>query len=66
MGLANPLHIVTLLIVFVIFWIGPAVLVARLAARRGRCFACYLVAGLIFGWIFSAILAVFILIRPAR
>jgi hypothetical protein len=65
-GLENPLHIAILLIVIVVFWLGPAVLVARLAARRGRSFAGYLVGGLVFGWVFSAIAAVVISSRPAR
>jgi hypothetical protein len=64
-GLENPLHIALLLILIAV-WIGPALLVARLAARHGRSFAGYLVGGLIFGWVFSAIAAVVISIRPAR
>ncbi len=66
MGLENPLHVVVLLIVLVGFWFAPAYLVARLAARRGRSFAGYLVGGLVFGCVFSAVAAVFIGVRPAR
>ncbi len=66
MGLDNPLHIILLLIVLMAFWFAPAYLVARLAARRGRTFAGYLIGGLIFGWIFSAAAAVSISVRPAR
>jgi hypothetical protein len=64
-GLANPLHIIVLLIVSAV-WIAPAYLVAQFAARRGRNFAGYLVGGLIFGWLFSLVAAVFISVRPAR
>jgi hypothetical protein len=64
-GLDNPLHIIILLILLAV-WLAPAYLVARLAARRGRSFAGYLVGGLFLGWIFSAVAAVFISVRPAR
>jgi hypothetical protein len=64
-GLANPLHIILLLIVLAA-WIVPAYLVARLAAQRGRSFGGYLAGGLIFGWLFSLIAAVVISSRPAQ
>jgi hypothetical protein len=65
-GLTNPLHIAVLLIVLPVFWLGPAYLLARLAARRGRSFGGYLAGGLILGWPFSLVAAVVIGILPAR
>jgi drug/metabolite transporter (DMT)-like permease len=48
--MSNPIHDVVLLAVLVCF-VLPAVLVARLADRRGRSFAVYLIASLIVSWI---------------
>ena len=48
--MSNPIHIVLLLVLLACFVI-PAVLVARLADRRGRSFAVYLIASLIISWI---------------
>jgi hypothetical protein len=60
--MSNPIHTVFLLGVLALF-VLPAVLVARMADRRGRSFAVYQIAGLIVGWIIP-LLAVLIL--PAR
>lgn len=48
--MSNPVHIVLLLVLLACFVI-PAVLVARLADRRGRSFAVYLIASLVISWI---------------
>jgi MFS family permease len=48
--MSNPIHIV-LLIILLLCFVVPAVLVARLADRRGRSFAVYLIASLIVSWI---------------
>lgn len=61
-GLSNPVHLLGLLGV-IAFWIGPAVLVGRLAARRGRSFAVYLVASLLIWWPVPLFVA---LIMPRR
>jgi hypothetical protein len=45
-----------------LFWLVPAVLVARLAERKGRSFAVYLIASLIIGWIIPLIAA--LVVRP--
>jgi hypothetical protein len=60
--MSNPIHVIFLLGLLTLF-VLPAVLVARMADRRGRSFAVYLIAGLIVGWIIP-LLAVLIL--PAR
>jgi hypothetical protein len=57
--MSNPAHVV-LLIVLVAFWIVPAVLVARLAERKGRSFGVYLVASLIIGWLIPLIAALLV------
>lgn len=48
--MGNPIHDVLLLALLVCF-VLPAVLVARLADRRGRSFAGYLIVSLIVSWI---------------
>lgn len=48
--MSNPIHDVFLLVLLACF-VLPAVLVARLADRRGRSFAVYLVVSLIVSWI---------------
>jgi hypothetical protein len=44
--MSNPIHVVFLIAVLAL-WIIPAVLTARLAERKGRSFAVYLVASLV-------------------
>jgi hypothetical protein len=53
------------LLVVVAVWIGGAVLVARLAERKGRSFAVYFVASLTLGW-WLPLLAALIVRRPRR
>jgi hypothetical protein len=60
--MSNPIHVVALLALLAL-WIGPAVLTARVAERKGRSFAVYLVVSLIIGWPIPLIAA---LIVPAR
>jgi hypothetical protein len=60
--MSNPIHIV-LLIGLIVFWIGPAVLAGRLAERKGRSFAVYLIFSLVIGWPIPLIAA---LILPGR
>lgn len=50
------------LIFLLLFWLVPALLVAKLAERKGRSFAVYLVASLIIGWIIPLIAA--LIVRP--
>jgi MFS family permease len=47
---SNPIHLLALIVVLLCF-VVPAVLVARLADRRGRSFAVYLIASLIVSWV---------------
>jgi hypothetical protein len=60
--MSNPVHVV-LLLALLVFWIGPAVLAARVAERKGRSFAVYLVVSLVIGWPIPLIAA---LILPRR
>lgn len=60
--MSNPYHVAILLVVVVV-WIGGAVLVGRLAERKGRSFAVYFVASLILGW-WLPLLAALIVRRP--
>ncbi len=60
--MSNPVHIVFLLALLV-FWIGPAILAGRVAERKGRSFAAYLVVSLAIGWPIPLIAA---LILPRR
>ena len=52
------------LIFLVAFWFIPALFVAKLAERKGRSFAAYLVASLIIGWIVPLVAA--LVLRPHR
>jgi hypothetical protein len=63
--MSNPIHVV-LLIALLILWIGPSVLVARLADRKGRSFAVYLIASLIIGWLIPLIAALVVPERRSR
>jgi len=47
-----------------LFWLVPAFLVAKLADRKGRSFAVYLIASLIIGWIIPLIAA--LIVRPRK
>ena len=47
--MSNPIHAVFLIVVLAL-WIGPSILVARFAERKGRSFAVYLVACLLIWW----------------
>jgi hypothetical protein len=60
--MSNPVHVV-LLLALIAFFIGPGVLTAQFAARRGRSFAVYLIASLLIGWPIPLIAA---LILPRR
>jgi ABC-type transporter Mla maintaining outer membrane lipid asymmetry permease subunit MlaE len=64
-GMSNPIHVV-LLIALIAFWIVPALLTARLAERKGRSFAVYLVASLVIGWLIPLIAALVVAARPSR
>ena len=50
------------LIFLLLIWLVPAVLVAKLAERKGRSFGVYLIASLIIGWLFPLIAA--LIVRP--
>jgi len=64
-GLSDPVHLV-LVVALVAFWVVPAMLVARLAQRKGRSFALFMIAGLLIGWLFDAIAAVLLIAaRPS-
>jgi Na+-driven multidrug efflux pump len=62
-GLGNPIHVVFLAVVLAL-WVGPSVLVGRLAERKGRSFRVYFIAALILGW--WLVLIVALIIRPRR
>jgi hypothetical protein len=51
------------LIVLLLFWLVPAFLVARLAERKGRSFAVYLIASLVIGWPIPLLAA--LIVRPS-
>jgi hypothetical protein len=61
--MSHPIHDAAFLVVFLGFWIVPAVLTARLAARRGRSFGVFLIIALLVGW---PIILIVTLIMPAR
>jgi hypothetical protein len=46
--MSNPIHVIVLLLVLSVY-VGQAYLAGRVAARKGRDFGIYLVAGLIVG-----------------
>ncbi len=64
-GLNNPVHLL-LLLMLVAAWLGPALLVARLAQRKGRSYALFLTGGLVVGWLFDAVAGVMLASRPSR
>ena len=57
------IHDLVLVLVLGLFWIGPAYLVARLAARKGRSFPVFFAAALLLAW---PVVLVAALILPAR
>jgi hypothetical protein len=59
------IHAVFFLLVLGLFWIGPSVLTARLAAHKGRSFGGYLIAALLLFWPI-VLLVVLILPRSSR
>jgi hypothetical protein len=61
--MANPMHLV-LLVALIAFFVGPAVLTAQFAARKGRSFAVYLVASLLIGWPVPLLVAILTPGRP--
>ena len=61
-ALTNPIHLLALVAVLA-FWIGPAFLVARVADRKGRSFAAYLIASLMIWWPIPLLIA---LVVPRR
>jgi hypothetical protein len=61
---AIPTAHLAALLVLLLLWLGPALLVARLAQRKGRPFALYLIASLIVGWPFTLLAA--LIVRPAE
>lgn len=63
--MSNPIHVV-FLIALIAFWVVPSVLTARLAERRGRSYAVYLVASLLIGWMIPLIAALILPDRRAR
>ena len=46
--MSNPVHVFVLL-ALIVFWIGPAILAGKVAERKGRSLALYMLAGLIVG-----------------
>ena len=56
-GLSNPIHWL-LLLLLVVFYIGPAILAGRVAERKGRSFVAYLIASRLVGWPIPLLLAV--------
>jgi MFS family permease len=63
--MSNPIHIV-LLLALIAFYILPAVLAGRIADRKGRSFAVYLVASLLIGWPIPLLIALVVPNRAAR
>jgi hypothetical protein len=61
--MSNPIHLALLFAVIALF-IVPAVLTARLAGRKGRSFAVYLVASLLIGWPIPLLVALVVPNRP--
>jgi hypothetical protein len=50
----------------ILFWLLPALLVGRLAERKGRPFALYLIVSLIIGWPIPLIAALIVRPRPPQ
>lgn len=60
--MSNPIHLV-LFLVLIGGFVVPAILVARLADRRGHSFAVYLIASLVVSWVVPLIA---VLVLPDR
>ena len=63
LGSPVVIHDLVVVVVLVLFWIGPALLVGRLAARKGRSFGLFFAAALLLVW---PIVLVVTLVMPAR
>jgi hypothetical protein len=61
--MSNPIHLAALLGIIVL-WLLPTILTARLAERKGRSFAVYLVVSLLIGWPIPLIAA--LILRPRK
>jgi hypothetical protein len=63
--MSNPVHVV-LLLALIVLWVAPAVWAGRLAERKGRSFAVYLIASLLIGWPIPLLAALIVPGRPGR
>lgn len=54
------MHVIFLVLVLIVLWLIPALLVGRLADRKGRSFAAYFVVSLIIGWLVPLIVAILV------
>jgi hypothetical protein len=61
--MSHPIHDAAFLIVLILFWLIPAVLIARLARTKGHSFGLFLIASLVIAWPIPLIVA---LVMPAR
>jgi hypothetical protein len=61
--MSNPIHLAALLGI-ILLWLIPTILTARLAERKGRSFAVYLVVSLLIGWPIPLIAA--LILRPRK
>jgi hypothetical protein len=64
--MSHPIHDAAFVVGFIVvcaLWVIPAVLTARLAERKGRNFALFLIAGLVIGWPIPLVVA---LVMPTR
>lgn len=57
------IHTLALLAVLFLFWLGPSLLVGRIAARKGHSFGVWFAAALLLVW---PIVLVVALVVPAR
>jgi hypothetical protein len=57
----HPIHDIALMAVLAL-WLIPALMVARLADRKGRSFSAYLIACLLFWWPIPLVVA--LVVRP--
>jgi hypothetical protein len=57
------IHALFFWVVLIGIWIGPSVLTARLAARKGRSFVGYLIAALLISWVLVLLV---VLVVPDR
>jgi hypothetical protein len=61
--MTHPIHDAFFALALIVFWILPAILTARLAHRKGRSFAIFLIVSLVIGWPIPLLVA---LIMPTR